>query len=86
MGFVSRIRPDYQKLHPYRNSSQAWVAFGMSGLSALASLVQLLITTQDIAPTYYDISTFPKGEIRSALMRAADRLSRKEKLRSDKRR
>ncbi|KAJ5106990.1 hypothetical protein N7456_003665 [Penicillium angulare] len=40
----------------------------------------------DIAPTYYDISTFPKGEIRSALMRAADRLSRKEKLRSDKRR
>ncbi|KAJ5279383.1 Pre-mRNA splicing factor RNA helicase (Prp43) [Penicillium angulare] len=40
----------------------------------------------DIAPTYYDIPTFPKGEIRSALMRAADRLSRKEKLRSDKRR
>ncbi|KAJ6102525.1 Pre-mRNA-splicing factor ATP-dependent RNA helicase PRP43 [Penicillium sp. IBT 16267x] len=40
----------------------------------------------DIAPTYYDISTFPKGETRSALMRAADRLSRKEKMRSEKRR
>ncbi|KAJ6036898.1 hypothetical protein N7540_001177 [Penicillium herquei] len=40
----------------------------------------------DIAPTYYDVSTFPKGELRSALMRAAERLSRKEKLRADKRR
>ncbi|KAF7128729.1 hypothetical protein CNMCM5793_003580 [Aspergillus hiratsukae] len=37
----------------------------------------------DIAPTYYDISSFPKGEIRSALLRAAERLSRKEKMRSD---
>ncbi|KAA8652508.1 hypothetical protein EYZ11_007678 [Aspergillus tanneri] len=37
----------------------------------------------DIAPTYYDISTFPKGEIRSSLLRAAERLSRKEKMRSD---
>ncbi|EAU37071.1 pre-mRNA splicing factor ATP-dependent RNA helicase PRP43 [Aspergillus terreus NIH2624] len=37
----------------------------------------------DIAPTYYDISTFPKGEIRSALLRAAERLSRKEKMRAD---
>ncbi|OQE27247.1 hypothetical protein PENSTE_c004G00570 [Penicillium steckii] len=40
----------------------------------------------DIAPTYYDINSFPKGEIRSALTRAADRLSRKEKMRADKRR
>ncbi|KAJ5713352.1 uncharacterized protein N7483_010533 [Penicillium malachiteum] len=40
----------------------------------------------DIAPTYYDVSTFPKGELRSSLMRAAERLSRKEKLRADKRR
>ncbi|KAJ5101727.1 hypothetical protein NUU61_003949 [Penicillium alfredii] len=40
----------------------------------------------DIAPTYYDISSFPKGDIRSALVRAADRLSRKEKMRADKRR
>ncbi|KAI1918778.1 DEAH-box ATP-dependent RNA helicase prp43 [Ophidiomyces ophidiicola] len=39
----------------------------------------------DIAPTYYDISTFPKGEIRSALLRAAERLSRKEKMRSETR-
>ncbi|PGH26968.1 pre-mRNA-splicing factor ATP-dependent RNA helicase PRP43 [Polytolypa hystricis UAMH7299] len=37
----------------------------------------------DIAPTYYDISGFPKGEIRSALLRAAERLSRKEKMRSE---
>jgi pre-mRNA-splicing factor ATP-dependent RNA helicase DHX15/PRP43 len=37
----------------------------------------------DIAPTYYDISTFPKGEIRSSLLRAAERLSRKEKMRGD---
>lgn len=41
---------------------------------------------QDIAPTYYDISTFPKGDIRSALMRAAERLARKEKMRAEKRR
>ncbi|KAJ5654066.1 Pre-mRNA-splicing factor ATP-dependent RNA helicase PRP43 [Penicillium lividum] len=40
----------------------------------------------DIAPTYYDINTFPKGEIRTALLRAADRLSRKEKMRAEKRR
>lgn len=39
--------------------------------------------SQDIAPTYYDISGFPKGEIRSSLLRAAERLSRKEKMRSD---
>ncbi|PGH10100.1 pre-mRNA-splicing factor ATP-dependent RNA helicase PRP43 [Blastomyces parvus] len=38
----------------------------------------------DIAPIYYDISSFPKGEIRSALIRAAERLSRKEKMRADK--
>ncbi|KAL2370672.1 pre-mRNA-splicing factor ATP-dependent RNA helicase PRP43 [Blastomyces gilchristii SLH14081] len=38
----------------------------------------------DIAPIYYDISGFPKGEIRSALIRAAERLSRKEKMRADK--
>ncbi|KAF9886389.1 DEAH-box ATP-dependent RNA helicase prp43 [Aspergillus nanangensis] len=37
----------------------------------------------DIAPNYYDISTFQKGEIRSALLRAAERLSRKEKMRAD---
>ncbi|EEH49466.1 pre-mRNA-splicing factor ATP-dependent RNA helicase PRP43 [Paracoccidioides brasiliensis Pb18] len=40
----------------------------------------------DIAPIYYDISSFPKGEIRSALIRAMERLSRKEKMRADKER
>ncbi|KAJ5468878.1 hypothetical protein N7475_006630 [Penicillium sp. IBT 31633x] len=40
----------------------------------------------DIAPTYYDINSFPKGDIRSALVRAADRLARKEKMRAEKRR
>ncbi|KAJ5159963.1 Pre-mRNA-splicing factor ATP-dependent RNA helicase PRP43 [Penicillium canariense] len=40
----------------------------------------------DIAPTYFDIDSFPKGDMRSALVRAADRLSRKEKMRADKRR
>ncbi|EAS27961.1 pre-mRNA-splicing factor ATP-dependent RNA helicase PRP43 [Coccidioides immitis RS] len=39
----------------------------------------------DMAPSYYDISTFPKGEIRSALLRAAERLSRKERMRSESR-
>ncbi|KAM5444037.1 DEAH-box ATP-dependent RNA helicase prp43 [Microsporum ferrugineum] len=37
----------------------------------------------DISPTYYDISSFPKGEIQSALIRAGERLSRKEKMRSN---
>ncbi|GAD97116.1 pre-mRNA-splicing factor ATP-dependent RNA helicase PRP43 [Paecilomyces variotii No. 5] len=37
----------------------------------------------EIAPTYYDISTFPKGDIRSSLLRAAERLARKEKMRAD---
>ncbi|KAJ5152392.1 Pre-mRNA-splicing factor ATP-dependent RNA helicase PRP43 [Penicillium capsulatum] len=40
----------------------------------------------DIAPTYYDISSFPKGDIRSALVRAEDRLVRKQKMRAEKRR
>ncbi|KAJ5997533.1 hypothetical protein N7499_006071 [Penicillium canescens] len=40
----------------------------------------------DIAPTYYDINSFPKGDIRSALTRASERLIRKEKMRAEKRR
>ncbi|KAJ5488921.1 Pre-mRNA-splicing factor ATP-dependent RNA helicase PRP43 [Penicillium diatomitis] len=40
----------------------------------------------DIAPTYYDPSSFPKGEIQTALLRARDRLARKEKIRAEKRR
>ncbi|KAJ5098420.1 Pre-mRNA-splicing factor ATP-dependent RNA helicase PRP43 [Penicillium argentinense] len=38
----------------------------------------------DIAPTYYDLNSFAKGDIRSSLMRAAERLARKEKMRADK--
>lgn len=33
---------------------------------------------QDIAPTYYDISTFKKGEVKNALIRTMDRVRRKE--------
>lgn len=32
----------------------------------------------DIAPNYYDISTFPKGEVKTALMRAEEKVRRKE--------
>lgn len=32
----------------------------------------------DIAPIYYDISTFAKGEVKTALVRAAERVKRKE--------
>jgi len=32
----------------------------------------------DIAPTYYDISTFAKGEIRTALQRASEKIKRKQ--------
>lgn len=31
----------------------------------------------DIAPTYYDLESFPKGEVRTALMRASERIARK---------
>ncbi|GLI72666.1 DEAH-box ATP-dependent RNA helicase prp43 [Penicillium ochrochloron] len=40
----------------------------------------------DIAPTYYEPSSFPKGDMQSALLRARDRLARKEKMRAEKRR
>lgn len=32
----------------------------------------------DIAPNYYDISTFPKGEVKTALVRAEERVRRRE--------
>lgn len=32
----------------------------------------------DIAPNYYDISTFPKGEVKTALMRTEEKVRRKE--------
>lgn len=34
----------------------------------------------DIAPNYYDIIAFPKGEVKTALVRAAERVRRKEYL------
>lgn len=33
---------------------------------------------QDIAPNYYDISTFGKGEVKNALQRTIDKVRRKE--------
>lgn len=43
----------------------------------------LISLLQEIAPTYYDIPSFPKGDVRSSLLRAAERLARKEKMRAD---
>ncbi|MCJ1234240.1 DEAH-box ATP-dependent RNA helicase prp43 [Varicellaria rhodocarpa] len=37
----------------------------------------------DIAPVYYDLSTFAKGEVKTALTRAIERIKRKEALRRD---
>jgi len=34
----------------------------------------------DIAPNYYDISTFPKGEVRTALLRIQERIQRRQKM------
>ena len=34
----------------------------------------------DIAPNYYDISTFPKGEVRTALLRTQERMQRRQKM------
>jgi hypothetical protein len=62
------------------------MALSMSPIPLLYSLYSLLTIFQDIAPTYYDINSFPKGDIRSALTRAADRLARKEKMRAEKHR
>jgi pre-mRNA-splicing factor ATP-dependent RNA helicase DHX15/PRP43 len=39
---------------------------------------------QDIAPTYYDLDSFKKGEIKTALQRAADKVKRKEAMRAKK--
>ncbi|KZF19465.1 P-loop containing nucleoside triphosphate hydrolase protein [Xylona heveae TC161] len=39
----------------------------------------------DIAPAYYDIGAFKKGEIKTSLMRAAERLKRKEAMKSSRR-
>lgn len=37
---------------------------------------------QDIAPTYYDITTFGKGEVKNALARTIDKIRRKEATKS----
>jgi pre-mRNA-splicing factor ATP-dependent RNA helicase DHX15/PRP43 len=46
-------------------------------------LMFFFFSWQEISPNYYDVSSFPKGDIRSALLRAAERLARKEKMRAD---
>ena len=38
----------------------------------------------DIAPNYYDISTFPKGEVKTALTRIEERVRRREKMKGGK--
>jgi len=34
----------------------------------------------DIAPNYYDIESFPKGEVKTALMRVSERVARRQKM------
>lgn len=46
--------------------------------SRLPSQRAILIIFQDIAPTYYDLATFQKGEIKNALQRTLDKINRKE--------
>jgi len=36
----------------------------------------------DIAPGYYDIDSFPKGEVKTALTRIAERMARRQKMKS----
>ena len=36
----------------------------------------------DISPAYYQLDSFPKGEMKTALMRVADRVARREKMRA----
>ncbi len=38
-----------------------------------------------MAPTYYDISTFAKGPVKTELQRAAERIRRKEATKGGKR-
>ena len=44
----------------------------------------MLILGQDLAPHYYDVSTFPKGEMKTALVRAGERMARKEKMKGSR--
>lgn len=40
----------------------------------------------DIAPGYYDIESFPKGEVKTALMRTQERVTRRAKMQGPTRR
>ena len=46
------------------------------------SISGMLILNQDIAPNYYDISTFGKGDVKTALVRAMERIQRKEAIKN----
>jgi pre-mRNA-splicing factor ATP-dependent RNA helicase DHX15/PRP43 len=63
-----------------------WLLVRLPIKSSHHMFILLTVLVQDIAPTYYDINSFPKGDIRSALTRASERLIRKEKMRAEKRR
>ena len=41
--------------------------------------------SQDIAPTYYDVTTFGKGQVKNALQRTIDKVRRKEAMKGGKR-
>jgi pre-mRNA-splicing factor ATP-dependent RNA helicase DHX15/PRP43 len=49
---------------------------------SMAARVYILTISQDIAPVYYDIETFPKGEIKTALQRAHEKVKRKKAMKS----
>jgi pre-mRNA-splicing factor ATP-dependent RNA helicase DHX15/PRP43 len=38
----------------------------------------------DIAPTYYDLEAFPRGEIKTALQRCAEKVRRRKAMKSDR--
>jgi len=40
---------------------------------------------QDIAPTYYDLDNWKKGEMKTALQRTVDKIKRKEAMKGGKR-
>ena len=41
---------------------------------------------KDIAPTYYDLSTFAKGDVKTALTRTMEKVRRKEAMKGSSRR
>jgi hypothetical protein len=44
-------------------------------------LLEANSSKQDIAPNYYDLSTFAKGEVKTALQRTMDKVKRKQAMR-----